>query len=157
ILALNARSQKLRPCSTVADGSIMTNGRFTYDSLGQKVHSRNSGMHGNKTFVIDLLMLFREEECKKHNWAFHIVITGRDRIYMIYKTLPSTFSEFGCLPLTSMVHKAGGCTVVSLYNILLGIQDPMDFVPPFFCKAVLQGETGEAGDFFNYDNRSWTG
>jgi hypothetical protein len=38
---------------------------------------------------------------------------------------------------------------LSLLNILLGIKDPMDFVPPFFCKGVLQEETGEAGDFFS--------
>lgn len=38
---------------------------------------------------------------------------------------------------------------LSLYNILLGIQDPMDFVPPFFCKGVLQEEIEEAGDFFS--------
>ena len=68
---------------TAADRSIMTNGMFTYDSLGQKVHSRNYGMHGNKMFVIDLLMRYREEECKLHNWALLIVITGRDIIYMI--------------------------------------------------------------------------
>ncbi|XP_048122988.1 ependymin-like [Alosa alosa] len=52
----------------------------------------------------------------------------------------STFTEFGCLPMTNLLYTPQThWTSISYYNILLGIMNPMDFIPPFFCqKAKLE-------------------
>ncbi|XP_062377761.1 ependymin-like [Sardina pilchardus] len=44
-------------------------------------------------------------------------------------------SEFGCLPISTLVYNpSSDWTSISYYNIMLGIFNPMDFIPPSFCK-----------------------
>ncbi|XP_049576154.1 ependymin-like [Syngnathus scovelli] len=55
-------------------------------------------------------------------------------------TYMSVFTETGCIPLTFTSYTpSNGWTLVSTYNWVLGISNPMDLYPPFFCaKAQLE-------------------
>ncbi|KAG5853228.1 hypothetical protein ANANG_G00070860 [Anguilla anguilla] len=58
-------------------------------------------------------------------------------------TYMAVFTGIGCLPVSAMYHKEEtGWTMLSFFNILLGIDDPQVFFPPAFCKyAPLEGTT----------------
>ncbi|XP_062372856.1 ependymin-like [Sardina pilchardus] len=59
-----------------------------------------------------------------------------------------SFTEFGCLPVSSLVKtKNMGWMSVSYYNNMLGV-DPNVFIPPPFCKDAKL-EVGEKVDFFS--------
>ncbi|XP_057698957.1 ependymin-like [Corythoichthys intestinalis] len=61
-------------------------------------------------------------------------------------TYTSVFTEIGCIPITITGYTpATGWTIVSTFNWVLGITDPMDLVPPFFC-AKAQLEDPETAD-----------
>ncbi|XP_036403977.1 ependymin-like [Megalops cyprinoides] len=62
----------------------------------------------------------------------------------------STFTEFGCLPVSTLYHtEETGGVIVSFFNILIGIDDPQVFFPPPFCQsAQLVGTTDFFGAFF---------
>uniref|UniRef100_A0A3B3QB40 Ependymin-like n=1 Tax=Paramormyrops kingsleyae TaxID=1676925 RepID=A0A3B3QB40_9TELE len=51
-----------------------------------------------------------------------------------------TFTEFGCLPISSLNHVENvGLILTSFYDLVIGIEDPNEFIPPPFCeKAELQ-------------------
>ncbi|XP_048021350.1 ependymin-like [Megalobrama amblycephala] len=52
-----------------------------------------------------------------------------------------TFAEFTCLPISASVFTPQtGWITMSFYNHLLGVQNPQDFVPPFFCPASASDE-----------------
>ncbi|XDV48178.1 hypothetical protein PO909_017639 [Leuciscus waleckii] len=52
-----------------------------------------------------------------------------------------TFTEFTCLPVSASVFTPQtGWITMSFYNHLLGVQNPQDFVPPFFCPASTQDQ-----------------
>ncbi|XP_067290868.1 ependymin-like [Pseudorasbora parva] len=47
-----------------------------------------------------------------------------------------TFTEFTCLPVSASVFTPQtGWITMSFYNHLLGVHNPQDFIPPFFCPA----------------------
>ncbi|XP_061685607.1 ependymin-2-like [Syngnathoides biaculeatus] len=69
-----------------------------------------------------------------------------------YGTLPgngtymSVFTEIGCIPMTfTGFTPTSGWTTISTFNWVLGITNPMDFFPPFFC-AMSHLEDSEAPD-----------
>ncbi|KAJ8276351.1 hypothetical protein COCON_G00081030 [Conger conger] len=48
----------------------------------------------------------------------------------------TTFTEFGCLPLSSLyTTDETGWILSSFFDILIGIDDPQDFIPPDFCDT----------------------
>ncbi|XP_077426381.1 ependymin-like [Vanacampus margaritifer] len=55
-------------------------------------------------------------------------------------TFMSVFTEIGCIPMTFTSYTpTSGWTIVSTFNWVLGITNPMDLYPPFFCtKAQLE-------------------
>ncbi|KAL0965078.1 hypothetical protein UPYG_G00276490 [Umbra pygmaea] len=197
-LVLNAWAQKPRPCASppllsgtltmVNNGTVLTNARFTYDSIGQKVRSRSFSINSNGTSTADLLLLFKEGyyyeilwdrlSCKKRRLdsTFHPMQIPSDADFMAQMILGSSsgagmgllvsswngtipesrksqyiasWVDVGCLPLNMQVFNPDGWFAISMYNILLGIQDPMDFVPPFFCDREVAQESAEAGNFIS--------
>ncbi|XP_066516151.1 ependymin-2-like [Hoplias malabaricus] len=58
------------------------------------------------------------------------------------------FTEFGCLPVTSLYHspKTGWITT-SFFNIIVGIKDPRPLTPPPFCTDAMMEV--ENADFFS--------
>nr|WAJ59534.1 epdl2.2 protein [Paramormyrops sp. MAG] len=64
-----------------------------------------------------------------------------------------TFTEFGCLPISSQIHVENvGLILTSFYNLVIGIEDPNEFIPPPSCdKAELQQtENEEVKDFLRF-------
>ncbi|XP_056306442.1 ependymin-like [Danio aesculapii] len=52
-----------------------------------------------------------------------------------------TFAEFTCLPISASVFTPStGWMAISFYNHLLGVHNPQDFTPPFFCPTSLQDQ-----------------
>ncbi|XP_036445872.1 ependymin-like isoform X2 [Colossoma macropomum] len=46
------------------------------------------------------------------------------------------FSDNACVPLSGTYYSPEtGTIIISFYNILLGVRDPMDFIPPYFCQT----------------------
>nr|WAJ59513.1 epdl2 protein [Gnathonemus petersii] len=63
------------------------------------------------------------------------------------------FTEFGCLPISSINHVENvGLILTSFYDLVIGIEDPDEFIPPPFCdKAELQQtESGKVKDFLRF-------
>ncbi|XP_048850949.1 ependymin [Brienomyrus brachyistius] len=63
------------------------------------------------------------------------------------------FTEFGCLPITSINHiEDVGLILTSFYDLVIGIEDPDEFIPPPFCdKAELQQtESRKVKDFLRF-------
>ncbi|KAJ8348401.1 hypothetical protein SKAU_G00269900 [Synaphobranchus kaupii] len=61
-----------------------------------------------------------------------------------------TFTEFGCLPITNLYNsEQTGWILTSFFDLVIGIEDPEDFIPPDFCdtKPVDKGEE-VVTDFF---------
>nr|WAJ59542.1 epdl2.4 protein [Paramormyrops sp. MAG]WAJ59545.1 epdl2.4 protein [Paramormyrops sp. MAG] len=64
-----------------------------------------------------------------------------------------TFTEFGCLPISSLNHVENvGLILTSFYDMVIGIEDPDEFIPPPFCdKAELQQtESEKVKDFLRF-------
>ncbi|KAM9424245.1 ependymin-like [Pholidichthys leucotaenia] len=63
----------------------------------------------------------------------------------------TTFTEFGCIPITTAYQtKEFGWVVVSLFNNVIGILDPNLFIPPDYCPpAEAKSGAEEAGDFLS--------
>nr|WAJ59516.1 epdl2 protein [Brevimyrus niger] len=64
-----------------------------------------------------------------------------------------TFTEFGCLPISSIAHVENvGLIITSFYDLVIGIEDPGEFIPPPFCdKAELQQtECEKVKDFLRF-------
>ncbi|KAF4077340.1 hypothetical protein AMELA_G00206930 [Ameiurus melas] len=62
-----------------------------------------------------------------------------------------TFTELGCIPILSMYHFDGvGHFLSSFFDMVIGIEDPMVFVPPDFCfsKNLVEWKDGKAVNFF---------
>ncbi|KAG7314156.1 hypothetical protein KOW79_022652 [Hemibagrus wyckioides] len=59
-----------------------------------------------------------------------------------------TFTEFGCLPVSVLFNSPNsGWVVTNFFNIVRGIKEPSQFIPPPFCEDDPL-ETEEEGDFF---------
>ncbi|KAM9792674.1 ependymin-like [Neosynchiropus ocellatus] len=57
-------------------------------------------------------------------------------------TYTFVFTEIGCIPMTYSIHTAEeGWNMVSTFNWVLGILDPMEFFPPFFCHQAKLEES----------------
>ncbi|KAJ8366741.1 hypothetical protein AAFF_G00342730 [Aldrovandia affinis] len=55
-----------------------------------------------------------------------------------------TFTEFGCIPITSLTYSAtAGYFLASYFDIVIGIEDPEEFIPPDFCDTSKPVEDGE--------------
>ncbi|XP_024229565.1 ependymin isoform X1 [Oncorhynchus tshawytscha] len=62
----------------------------------------------------------------------------------------STFTEFGCIPVSSAYYTdKTGWMLSSFFNIVVGILDPREFFPPKFCQGALLDETEEAANFYS--------
>ncbi|XP_066538404.1 ependymin-like [Hoplias malabaricus] len=60
-----------------------------------------------------------------------------------------TFTDYTCLPVSAVVHtKEFGWLTVGFFNQLLGILDPMSFVPPSFCDTDAEANL-PVTDFFS--------
>ncbi|KAL7874728.1 hypothetical protein SRHO_G00056980 [Serrasalmus rhombeus] len=65
-----------------------------------------------------------------------------------------TFTDYTCLPVSAVIYtKESGWITVAFYNQLLGIQDPMAFVPPALCETAVEESTT---DFFRALNSKHT-
>lgn len=60
----------------------------------------------------------------------------------------SAFTATGCLPLNYIYTDASGWGIFNVFNIVLGIKDPMDLLPPFFCPETLQEDQAVPDNFF---------
>uniref|UniRef100_A0A3B3QEI9 Ependymin n=1 Tax=Paramormyrops kingsleyae TaxID=1676925 RepID=A0A3B3QEI9_9TELE len=63
------------------------------------------------------------------------------------------FTEFGCLPISSQIHVENvGWIFTNFYNLVIGIEDPNEFIPPPSCdKAELQQtENEELKEFLRF-------
>lgn len=60
----------------------------------------------------------------------------------------SAFTATGCLPLNYMFTDGLGWSGLNVFNIVLGIKDPMDLLPPFFCPETLQEDQAVPDHFF---------
>uniref|UniRef100_A0A3P8Y9I2 Ependymin n=1 Tax=Esox lucius TaxID=8010 RepID=A0A3P8Y9I2_ESOLU len=77
----------------------------------------------------------------------HKTRTGGMRKYL------STFTEFGCIPVTFTHHtNRTGWVMTTFFNIVIGIQNPEEFIPPKFCKGAELDETEEEADFYSVFN-----
>uniref|UniRef100_A0A3B3QEC7 Ependymin n=1 Tax=Paramormyrops kingsleyae TaxID=1676925 RepID=A0A3B3QEC7_9TELE len=48
------------------------------------------------------------------------------------------FTEFGCLPISSQIHVENvGWIFTNFYNLVIGIEDPNEFIPPPSCDKAL--------------------
>uniref|UniRef100_A0A3B3QCS6 Ependymin-like 2 n=1 Tax=Paramormyrops kingsleyae TaxID=1676925 RepID=A0A3B3QCS6_9TELE len=64
-----------------------------------------------------------------------------------------TFTEFGCLPISSQIHVENvGLIFTSFYDLAIWIEDPNEFIPPPSCdKAELQQtESEELKEFLRF-------
>ncbi|XP_036380287.1 ependymin [Megalops cyprinoides] len=61
-----------------------------------------------------------------------------------------TFTEFGCLPITSLYYTdKTGWILTSFFDLVIGIEDPQEFFPPEFCATSAAVEEGDVvTDFF---------
>ncbi|KAG7484890.1 hypothetical protein MATL_G00055230 [Megalops atlanticus] len=161
LLAASAQAQKPHPCKspplmvgrisvTYPKDSLFAYERFTYDALGQRVRVRAGGLYHNHTFHDDLLMLFREEVISSgpgqgllvNNWIGEVPETEGKYF--------TTFTEFGCLPITSLYYtEKTGWILTSFFDLVIGIEDPQEFFPPDFCDTSAAVEEGDVvTDFF---------
>nr|WAJ59519.1 epdl2 protein [Mormyrops zanclirostris] len=63
------------------------------------------------------------------------------------------FTQFGCLPISAInLIEDVGLILTSFYDLVIGIEDPDEFIPPDFCnKAELQqAGSGKVKDFLNF-------
>ena len=72
-------------------------------------------------------------------------VIGSDTPYM------SVFTGIGCIPVMHASCTPGEAHVFfNIFNVMLGISDPMDFIPPFFCpKSAELDEAAEPQSIFN--------
>ncbi|XP_049336548.1 ependymin-like [Astyanax mexicanus] len=65
--------------------------------------------------------------------------TWYGEIPQIQATYTLVFSDNACVPLSGTYSSPeSGTIIISFYNILLGVRDPMDFIPPYFCQSEEQ-------------------
>ncbi|KAJ8276350.1 hypothetical protein COCON_G00081020 [Conger conger] len=59
------------------------------------------------------------------------------------------FTEFGCIPVSTLYtsHEAG-LILLSFFDIVIGIEDPQDFIPPDFCETRRVDNELVVTDFF---------
>ncbi|KAJ8008126.1 hypothetical protein DPEC_G00101520 [Dallia pectoralis] len=77
----------------------------------------------------------------------HKTQTGDIKKYM------STFTEFGCIPVTVTHHtNKTGWMMTSFFNIVNGIHNPEVFIPPKFCKGAELDMSAEEADFYSVFN-----
>ncbi|KAJ8266131.1 hypothetical protein GJAV_G00126280, partial [Gymnothorax javanicus] len=63
----------------------------------------------------------------------------------------TTFTEFGCLPISCLISTdETNWMFASFFDLVIGIDDPQDFIPPSFCDTTKPLDKGEAAvtDFF---------
>ncbi|KAG7497213.1 ependymin-like [Solea senegalensis] len=64
-----------------------------------------------------------------NSWVGGLMILGEQAKYL------STFTEFGCIPVSNMLHtNTSGWQVTSFFNIVIGLADPQRLIPPHFCE-----------------------
>ncbi|XP_012722380.2 ependymin-2 [Fundulus heteroclitus] len=65
-------------------------------------------------------------------------------------TYSTVFTEIGCLPLTfSYFSPKSGWTLISTYNWVIGLSNPLDFFPPPFCYNVAMEKSAKPYTFFS--------
>ncbi|XP_065327302.1 ependymin-like [Pelmatolapia mariae] len=155
------------------DGLISSTGLITYDALGQRMRVKNFGIGDNQDFALDQLMLFSEGVYYKSNWktlsckkmkldsSFIPMQVPPDAKLMVQVfmgsssswgmgVLTNTWHLFDCLypvSFTSYTPQSGWLTV-STFNWIIGISNPMDFIPPDFCVDSKLEETKTPHSFF---------
>ncbi|KAJ8008125.1 hypothetical protein DPEC_G00101510 [Dallia pectoralis] len=73
----------------------------------------------------------------------HVTPTGGKDKWM------TTFTEFGCIPVSTTYYTdKTDWVLTTFFNIVVGIDDPQEFIPPTFCQSAKMDETGEAADFY---------
>ncbi|XP_054914553.1 ependymin-like [Poeciliopsis prolifica] len=195
-LSVGCLAQKPRPCTSppLLTGSLSVStqneklgafAKYTYDALEQRIRLWEFGSYNNKTFHLDVLLLYKygvmykinyrnQTCCKKHlHRGFHplavpqdasllgqavlgsssgpgqgvLVNTWTGQLHMRNTTVKymSTVTEFGCVPVTTLVHSSrDGWMITSFFNNVMGLSDPQHLIPPRFCDdAKLEEEEGE--------------
>ncbi|MED6268436.1 hypothetical protein CHARACLAT_022365 [Characodon lateralis] len=65
-------------------------------------------------------------------------------------TSSSVFPEIGCLPVTLTSYSPkSGWTTISTYNRVIGLSNPVDFIPPSFCDAAEIEKSAKPHTFFS--------
>ncbi|KAF7658454.1 hypothetical protein LDENG_00012640 [Lucifuga dentata] len=74
-----------------------------------------------------------------NTWMEYLELKRRGKVLYM-----STVTEFGCIPVSHFFHtNKTGWVVVSFFNNVVGITDPMDLIPPAFCEAAQLDEDNE--------------
>ncbi|XP_010886229.1 ependymin-like 1 [Esox lucius] len=74
----------------------------------------------------------------------HVTPTGGKDKWM------TTFTEFGCIPVSTTYYtEKTDWVLTTFFNIVVGIDDPQEFIPPTFCQKAQLDETAEAADFYS--------
>ncbi|XP_038124312.1 ependymin-like 1 isoform X2 [Cyprinodon tularosa] len=185
-LSVGCLAQRPQPCSSPAllTGSLTIStqdekwvavAKYIYDALGERIRLREIGSYDNKTFTLNVLLLYRQGvlykisernktcEKKRLNRDFHPLAIPKDanllgqavlgsssgpgqgvlvntwigQLEMKNRTAKymSTVTEFGCVPISTLVHTPkNGWMVTSFYNNVIGLRDPQQLIPPSFCK-----------------------
>ncbi|KAL0970410.1 hypothetical protein UPYG_G00241620 [Umbra pygmaea] len=67
----------------------------------------------------------------------------------------STFTEFGCVPVSTTYYTdMTGWVLTTFFNIVVGIEDPQEFIPPNFCKDVTLDDNAKAANFYTIFNNA---
>ncbi|XP_019955648.1 ependymin-like isoform X1 [Paralichthys olivaceus] len=159
--------------------------KYSYDALRQRIRLTESGVYRNKTFQLDVLLLYRQRimykiNSKNHTCCkrpldvnFHPLAIPQNASLLAQVVLGSssgpgqgvlvntwvgeqqmnegkakymsTVTEFGCIPVSTLFHtRRNGWMVTSFFNNIVGIADPLQLIPPPFCKdAQLEEEDGQ--------------
>uniref|UniRef100_A0A8P4KG58 Ependymin n=1 Tax=Dicentrarchus labrax TaxID=13489 RepID=A0A8P4KG58_DICLA len=79
-----------------------------------------------------------------NTWAGELQMKKGKGTYM------STVTEFGCVPVSTLFHTdRSGWVVTSFFNNVIGLVDPGQLNPPFFCKDAQLEEDEDPVTFFN--------
>uniref|UniRef100_UPI0037E88945 ependymin-2-like n=1 Tax=Semicossyphus pulcher TaxID=241346 RepID=UPI0037E88945 len=170
---------------STANEKLQVFAKYSYDALGKRIRLREIGIYGNKTFIIDWLLLYRQGVVYKINSRnrtcikkplsvdFHPLEVPKNATLLAQVVLGSssgpgqgvlvntwagekqmkigkakymsTVTEFGCIPVSSLLHTdKTGWMVTSFFNNVIGLLDPQQLLPPPFCRgARLETEDGE--------------
>ncbi|KAL0970409.1 hypothetical protein UPYG_G00241610 [Umbra pygmaea] len=69
------------------------------------------------------------------------------------KKYMSTFTEFGCIPVSTTHHcNKTEWVLTSFFNVVIGFEDPQVFIPPTFCHGSQLDDNEEEADFYTVFN-----
>ncbi|KAL7887019.1 hypothetical protein AOLI_G00047400 [Acnodon oligacanthus] len=175
-LALNAGAEQT-PCVspplllgsiaiTTKDGNLMSAGQYVYDA--GIVYEIDSARSTCKKFAMK--SSFHPMRIPTNAKFLSEIILGTTSIPQMGLQITSwegedaetkakyvlTFTDYTCLPVSAVIYsKEFGWMTVGFYNQLLGIQDPMAFVPPALCETAVE-ENLPTTDFFRALNSKHT-